>query len=132
MINVWVTLTVLSILLTGFSFSLKLGGINRTFLLLPYGIFENAVVVVGLEAGQEPYYQQDYLEAAVADYFIQNLKPYVAEFALAYDYFDKDGEEDYLLNQFNGVTVSLKTKLFMSCDYQNSLSFVIDHYESGE
>lgn len=129
MINVWICFTVLGIMLSGFSFSIRMSGINRTFLLLPRGILEVAVMIIDREENDKPYYDQQYLQQAVKQYLILNLKPYTDTFEVAFSYFDKDGEDIVFSGKYDGVIIGLKVELMLGFHYQNSLAFVIGQYE---
>ena len=129
MLNVWICFTILGIMLSGFSFSMRISGINRTFLLLPRGIFETAVVIIEREEGDKPYYDQLYLEHAVKQYFVKSLKPYTDTFEVAFSYFDKDEEDVVFLSKFDGVAIGLRVNIMLGLFYQNSLTFIIGEHE---
>ena len=129
MINIWIGVISMSILLTGFTFSLKISAINRTFLLLPSGIIEKAVTIIGLNEGEKPYYDTSYLEKAVQDYFVDNLETFVPSFSLAYHYFNQNEESSYLLDRYDGVVIGLRVPLILDNHYQNSLTFIIKNHE---
>ncbi len=129
MINVWIVLVSMSLLLSGFSFSIKISAINRTFLLLPRGIIENSVTILGVTDEEKPYFDSAYLETAVRTYFVDNLVLYVAQFSLAYHYFYQDEDASYLLDRYDGVIIGLKAPLILNYQYQNSLTFTIKSHE---
>ena len=128
MMNVLLGVLTFYILLSGFLFSYRLSGINRTFLLLPKGIIENAIVIIYEQNYKKPFFNQEYLEKETEKYFSVNLEKYVSSFALSFYYFDKDGNEDYFDQRFDGVSIALKTPLFVDNYYQNSLTFTIQSH----
>lgn len=129
MSGIWIAVVSMSLLLTGFTFSLRISAINRTFLLLPSGIIENAVTVIGLADKAKPYYDMPYLEDEVKTFFVENLKNHVAQFSLSYHYFQQDEGGDYLLDQYDGVTIGLEAPLIFNYKYHNSLTFIIKSHE---
>lgn len=129
MTGIWIAVVSMSLLLTGFTFSLKLSAINRTFLLLPSGIMENAVATIGLTAEEKPYYIASQLEYEVQSYFVDNLKNHVASFSLSYHYFNQNEGSGYTLDRYDGVTIGLKAPVIFNYEYRNSLTFTIEKHE---
>jgi hypothetical protein len=107
MTGIWIAVVSMSLLLTGFTFSLKLSAINRTFLLLPSGIMENAVATIGLTAEEKPYYIASQLEYEVQSYFVDNLKNHVASFSISITILTRTRQR-YTLDRYDGVTIGFR------------------------
>jgi len=128
MMNVWLGVLTFYIVLSGFFFSYRLSGVNRTFLLLPKGIIENSVVIIDQHTFEKPFFDITYLEEKTKDYFTINLDKYVSSYALSFFYFDTDGNEDFFNQHYDGVSIALKTKITGEMYYENSLTFTIKNH----
>lgn len=128
MINVWISTFSFYIMLCGFSYSYLLSYVNRTFLLLPRGIFENAIRLANPDDNERPYFDNNYLENKVIDYFNVNLQGRVSSYDVSFRYFDTlDTYENSEL--FDGVLVGFRTSIVFDIVYTNKLVFTITSNE---
>lgn len=128
MMNVWLSVLTFYVILSGFFFSYRLSGVNRTFLLLPKGIIENSIIIIESHNYEKPFFDIDYLQNETKRYFTVNLGEYVSTYDLSFYFFDKDGSDDHFEERYDGVSIALKTKIIADMYYENSLTFTIKNH----
>lgn len=128
MINVWISTFSIYIMLCGFYYSYLLSYVNRTILLLPRGIFENAIRLANLSDDERPYFDNDYLEHKVISYFNVNLKGRVTSYDVSFCYFNVF--EKYAESELcDGVLIGFRTSIIFNIVYTNTLAFSISSNE---
>lgn len=112
-------------MLCGFSYSYLISRVNRTFLLLPRGIMESAIVITEAHLFDRPFFDCEYLKRTTIAYFNVNLENLVEMYDLSFYFFDSvDGYGDG--EHFDGVSIGLRTSLIFAIKYSNSMTFTIE------
>lgn len=75
------------------------------------------------------YFDQDYLENGVKNYFNQNLCNLLGKYEISFDYFNFKENDDPFLIFFDGVNISFRANIIFDFNYVNSLTFTIKEHE---
>lgn len=124
MLNWFLGFILLISMVSGFNYSYKLTGIERTFLSLSGGVIESGLINME-HTSNNIYFYKPKLEANVKTYLSEELSRYCDTYQISFYYFDAETLEP-CLNSCTGVQIRLVINLSPFPNYDQTYNYTIN------
>jgi hypothetical protein len=125
MLNLALSMSFLLIMLEAFQFTFRYGIVSRTFFSISPRVIELGIAWPGFNNDQdEPYYDDERLEASVIAFLEEGLFPELSEFKLSLHYYEPD--TGMLCGEYcQGVVIKIAAPILSWYEYEAQCSFEI-------
>ena len=127
MLNYLISILMLLIVVSGFDYSYKITGIERTFISLSPSVIEMGIANLE-DSNNEVYFDKVLLNKLVKEYLTANLTPYTKSYLISFYYFDLESM-NICMNYCQGVQITLAVDLSPFPKYMKSYNYMIKRSE---
>ncbi len=127
MINLYISIILGILSFQAFTFTYRLGGINKTIINIPKAIFEKSIPIVSDSADQEfkPYFDKSLLELNINGYISNNIGRYSNNYTLVFYYYNSLNNLICRGDKCDGVRITINTKMIGFFDYERTMFYEI-------
>lgn len=122
--NIIFSITIAILSFQFFTTTFQLTGINRTLYNIPIAIFESSIPLAQNTGVPKIYYDKEILYSKLTSYFDKSLSKYTSQYDLSLYYYSQE-DESICRDYCDAVEITIKAKVLLAFDYQQSARFYI-------